>query len=278
MAIKTKSIKKLNVQNFLTFLSDANTKGAQHILEIKNNNIYSKILPIGSKEYIKYAKAPLEFIGGNWSDFTDQPYRFYLTDLTKIIQAFEIASNYNKETVDIKVNVLPMDGEGFARIEQLWIEGQMKLRVSAKDGSFSFNYVADDRWEAMLASPDLAEFDFDSDDIESLKKIFNYLTAEDNKQQKEQGLHYKFVKNGSKEIVRLMEEDEKAFTLDHDKNVVFKNIPENAHFSHHAYIIKLLTDKLYRMKIKAFGEVFILVAEPTGDSTKIIVIALTTPI
>lgn len=274
MATQNKQIKKLNVGNFLGFLQDADTKNSQHVLEIKDGKIYTKILPLQSKEFIKYVSADLNGIGGDWSDFKDGAYRFYMADLDKIIKAFDIAKNFKKETINVKVVSIAIENENYNRIDRMWLEGQLKLQITARDGS-AFNYLTDDRWDSMIAAPTIAEFDLDSDDINGLKKIFSYLTIEDNKSGKEQGLHVHFIKSDGKPTIKFSEDDEKLFTMMHDKNVVFHQELDNMHLSFHAYILALLNQSLYRVHIKQFGEVQILVAVPSGDMPRTIVIPLT---
>jgi len=276
MAAQNKQIKKLNVGNFLGFLQDAETKGAQHILEVKDGKIFTKILPLQSKEFIKYVSADLVGIGGDWSDFKDGSYRFYMADLDKIIKAFDIAKHMKKDVVNVKVSVVAVENEDYIRIDRWWLEGQLKLQISAKDGAFSFNYLTDGRWADMNAAPTIAEFDLDSDDIAGLKKIFSYLTIEDNKSGKEQGLHVHLTKTkeGQPQI-KFTEDDEKLFTMEHDKNVIYHQEITTTHLSFHAYILGLLNQSLYRIHIKQFGEVQILVAQPSGDMPRTIVIPLT---
>lgn len=276
MAPQNKQIKKLNVGNFLGFLQDADTKNSQHVLEIKDGKIYTKILPLQSKEFIKYVSADLAGIGGDWSEFKDGAYRFYMADLDKIIKAFDIAKHMKKDVVNVKVSAVAVENEDYIRIDRMWLEGQLKLQISAKDGAFSFNYLTDGRWAEMMAAETIAEFDLDSDDINGLKKIFSYLTIEDNKVAKEQGLHLHLVKTKEGQpLIKFTEDDEKLFVMEHDKNVIYHKDIKATHLSFHAYIIGLLNQNLYRMHIKQFGEVQILVAVPTGDMPRTIVIPLT---
>lgn len=274
MAAIQKSIKKLNVGNFLSFLNDASTKNAQHVLDIKDGKIYSKITN-DVKEFIKHTSANLDGIGGDWSAFKDGAYRFYNIDLDKIIKAFDIAKNLKKDLVDVKVSCVAIEDENYIRIEKMWIEGQLRLQISAKDGSFAFNYVKDESWAKMLEAPTVAEFDLDSEDIASLKKIFSYLTTEDNKTTKEQGLHIFFMKDEKgNPFLKFTEEDDKVFSLEHTKNVSYTPDLAATHVSFHSYILPLLDQSFYRVQIKHFGEVHILLAVPSGDAPRTILIPL----
>ncbi len=273
MAVLQKQIKKLNVLNFLQFLTDASTSNAQHVLDIKDGKLYTKITN-ETKEFIKYASAPLEGIGGDFSDLSDGAYRFYMSDLDKIIKAFEIAKNLHKDVVNVKVNCVVVEGEGYTRIEKLWLEGQLKLQISAKDSSFSFNYVQDEKWDAMMKAPTVVEFDLSLNDINSLKKIFNYLTLEDTKSKNQQGLHIWLTRTTENvDAIKFTEEDEKMFSLIHTTNVIFNGLT-NAHFTCHAFTLSLFDENLYKVHIKHYNEIYIIVAVPSGDSPKTIVIPM----
>lgn len=273
MAAITKQIKKLDVQNFLSFLQNASTSGGQHVIDIKDGKMYSKVTV--EKSFIKYATADLSMIG-DFSEFADGAYRYYMLDLDKLIKAFEIAASYNKQQVDVKCACWKIDDEDpYIRIEKIWIVGSVKLQVSAKDGSFQFNYVKDSKWKEYTSAPTMAEFDLNAEDIGNLKKVFSYLTMEDSKAPGAQGAHM-HLETKPEAAVRFTEEDEKLFDWKHTNNVIIN--PEmkatTLAFNSPGTLLKFFNEKLYRVHIKLYNEVYLLVAIPAGDSSRTIVISL----